>query len=193
MLEINLLPEEFRIQVKEAAPEIPALKIAVGVAVLFSILTLWFYFDYVGSQAKLKKLDAEWKVVQPQALELSNLKSELEGVIKPERDFLKSFVTTERPLKLILQWISEYLPEGAWLTGLSLRHESAKRSLVIQGLCLSSKDVSSIEAIELFLHNLKEQMPETKLSLTTSRQIFEGVELTQFTSVFQWEMKGAGK
>lgn len=186
MLSINLLPEEFRVKVKAPTPEIPALKIAVAAGVLFSIVTLFFYFDYLGSQGKLKKLDAEWKVVQPQAQELNNLKAELESTIKPESVFLKSFVTTERPLTQVLEWLSAQLPEAAWLTGVSLKHDAGKKTLVVQGLCLASKEQSSIEAIELYLHQLKESMPETKLSLTTSRQIFENVELTQFTAVFQW-------
>ena len=58
--------------------------------------------------------------------------------------------------------------------------------LFIKGLSLPSKEKSSIEAIEIYLHQLKEKIPDANLSLTTTRQTIEGTELTQFTANFAW-------
>ncbi|HTL48744.1 MAG TPA: hypothetical protein VL688_11860 [Verrucomicrobiae bacterium] len=193
MLEINLLPEEFRVKEKAQTTQLPLVKIGIAAGACLALLTVFFYFDYLGSNARLKKLDAEWKEVQPQAQVLNNLKNEVENVLKTEKDFLERFVTTQRPLTQVLEWLSGNLPESGWLTGVSLKHQAQKRDLVIQGLCLATKEKSSIESIELYLHQLKELMPETKLSLTTSRQIVENVELTQFTAIFQWDTGEAKK
>lgn len=186
MITINLLPEELRIKEKVQQKEIPILKIALGAGIFFILLSILFYFDYLGAKAKLKKTNAQWVIVQPQSAVLNSLQSEVETVLKTEKDFLHRFVAAEMPLTHVLQWISDYLPERAWLTGVRLENNSDKHNLVIRGLCLPSKETSSIEFIEIYLHQLKEKMPKTKLSLTTARQIKDGMELTQFTAIFEW-------
>lgn len=186
MIEINLLPEEFRIAEKVEKKEVPLLKIGIGVAVMLAIVTVSFYFDYIGSSKKMKKVNATWLEVQPQSQILNNLKQEVEEVLKTERDFLAQFVTTERPLTFTLEWLSSYLPEAAWLTHTALEHKKDSVSLVVQGLCVSSKTMTSIEAIEKYLHDLKQKMPEAKLSLTTARQFEDDIEMTRFTAIFEW-------
>jgi len=190
MIEINLLPEELRIKEKVPQKEVPVLKIAIGAGVFFVLLSILFYFDYLGAKSKLKKTNAQWVVVQPQSAVLNNLQVEVETLLKTERDFLDRFVAAELPLTFVLQWISDFLPEKAWLTGVRLENNSEKHNLVIRGLCLPSKDTSSIEFIETYLHHLKEKMPEARLSLTTARQMQENLELTQFTAIFEWPSAG---
>lgn len=193
MIEINLLPEEFRIKEKVAKKEVPVIKIAIGAGVMLFILTISFYFDYLGAAKKMKVVDAKWVEVQPQAKVLNELKEEVEQVLKKEKDFLAQFVTTERPLTFTLQWLSEYLPGTAWLTHVSLEHKKDSVGLAIQGLCVSSKDKTSIEAIEEYLHELKQKMPQAKLSLTTARQFENDIETTRFTAVFEWAFDSGGK
>ena len=73
MIEINLLPEEFWIQEQVEKKEVPVLKIGIGVGALLLILTVSFYFDYLGSSKKLKTVEAKWNEVQPQSKILSDL------------------------------------------------------------------------------------------------------------------------
>ncbi len=193
MIEINLLPEEFRIKENVPQKEVPVLKIAIGGVVFFVLLSILFYFDYLGAKSKLKKSDAQWKVVQPQSKTLNDLQAEVENTLKTERDFLQRFVAADLPLTSVLQWLSDALPEKAWLTGVRLENSAEKHSLVVRGLCLPSKEQSSIEFIESYLHTLKEKMPEAKLSLTTARQIQDQVEVTQFTAIFDWISAGGKK
>ncbi len=193
MIEINLLPEEFRIKEKVPQKEVPVVKIALGAVVFFVLLSILFYFDYLGAKNKLKKVDAQWKLVQPQSKTLNDLQSEVENILKTERDFLQRFVAAELPLTSVLQWLSDALPENAWLTSVRLENNPEKHSLVVRGLCLPSKSQSSIEFIESYLHILKEKMPETRLSLTTARQVQEQVEVTQFTAIFDWPSAGGKK
>lgn len=193
MIEINLLPEEFRIKENASAKvDIPALKLAIGAGVLLVLLTAYFYVDFLLSAGKLKKLEARWREVQPQALVLNRLQSEVEGVLKTERDFLKLFVTNERPLTHTLTWLSEFLPETAWLTEVKMQHNAEASNLVVKGLCLPTKEKSSIEHIEDYLHQLKQRMQDAKLSLTTTRQIKDEIEVTQFVAVFDWSTEDSG-
>ena len=186
MITINLLPQEFRTHEKKSF-KIPALKWVAGAGVLFSILTLYFYFDFLGSRGRLKHLEDEWKVIQPQSVQLKKLEQEVSTELKPERDFLTQFVTAERPLTAFMIWLSEFLPETAWLNEVSMERKGEGGLLLVKGLALPSKTQSSIEQIEIYLHHLKEKMPDANLSLTTSRQKLQNVEVTQFIANFEWK------
>ncbi len=186
MIKINLLPEEFRIVKKEKA-EIPYTRIAIGLGILFGILTGSFYLDYMNAQKELKKLEQTWATLQPQSAQLKALESEVETTLKPERDFLTKYVLTAKPLTFLLVWISEFMPDTAWLTEVKMEQSEAGQNLFIKGLVLPSKEKSSIELIEIFFHQLKEKIPESLLSLTTTRQKLESVEVTQFIANFEWK------
>lgn len=185
MIQINLLPEEFRVKEKKGV-SLPALKIVVGVSSIFILLTVIFYVDFILSTFKLRRLEAKWKEIQPQSRVLEQLRSEVEGDLKKEYDFMKSFVTTERPLANILVWASEFLPPTAWLTEVNLQHSKEAETLLIKGLCLPSKEKSSIEYIEDYLNHLKGKMPDAAITLTTNQQKMSDVEITQFIANFDW-------
>jgi len=184
MIKINLLPEEFREKEQKSSREIPILKIGIGAAALLAILTIWFYIDFLLSSSRLRELETKWKAVQPEALVLSQLKQEVEAVLKSERDFLAAHVANEEPLTHKLMWLSEFLPEMAWLSEIKLQNDLEGHTLMVKGLCLPSREKTSIQNIEDYLHQIKGKMPEVKLSLTTSRQIVEDTELTQFIALF---------
>ncbi len=183
MLQINLLPEEFRIK-RKSTQEVPYIKIGIGVGVLFTILTVWFYIDYQAASGELKKMNAKWTTLQPQSAQLKALETEVESTLKPERDFLTKYVTTPKPLTYILVWFSELLPDTAWLTEVKMEQKEGKQNFFVKGLVVPSKTQSSIEVIEAFIHKLNEKLPEAKLSLTTTRQKIEQIEVTQFIANF---------
>lgn len=185
MISVNLLPQEFQLE-KKTTSNVPVRKIAIGIGGLFAVLTLIFYVDFWLSFSRLKKIESEWNKVAPEALILKQLQSEVEGPLKQERDFMAQFVTTDRPLTSILMWLSQFLPETAWLIEIKLEREGDASHLLVKGASLPSKEKSSIEQIETYLHQLKEKMPDGKLSLTTTRQMAGQVELTQFTALFDF-------
>lgn len=187
MIELNLLPEELRIKEESGGQKIPVIPLAIGAGALFIGITFIFYFNYLGAKASLAKLNTQWQQVQPQSIQLNDLETEVEVRLKPEKQFLETFVTTERPLTWLLETASRYLPASAWLTELKSEHDAGKSFFVVKGLCFSTEDGSSIQHIESYVHDLKKEMPETRLSLTTSRTILEGVELTHFTAMFTWK------
>ncbi len=185
MIQINLLPEELRGREKKTV-KVPGLKIGLGAGIFILALTFFFYMDLIIARHKLKKLETEWFANQPKSQELNQLQQEVETVLKPEKKFLEEFVVTQTPLTHKLRWISEFLPETAWLLEVKLeRKAEEKEDLFIKGLSLPSKEKSSIAQIETYLHDLKAKMPEANLSLTTTRQNLEGIDLTQFVANFQ--------
>ena len=189
MITINLLPEELRTHEKKIG-KIPGLEIGLGLGALFLIVTAFFYVDLIGSKHKLKKLETEWAAIQPHYQRLNQLQQEVETVLKPEKAFLEQFVTTQTPLTHRLTWVSEFLPGTAWLTEIKLEHKAEEgESFFIKGLALPSKEKSSIAQIETYLNDLKKKMADANLSLTTTRQKLEGVDLTQFVANFQWASK----
>ncbi len=185
MIEINLLPPEFVLAKKEAAKP-PYYQMALVGGILFFILTMFFYFSFLSGRDRLKKLDVEWQMIQPEYRVLTQLQKDLDGNVKVEKEFMQRFVTTQRPLTNVLGWLSEYLPSTAWLAEVRLGREGASENLFIRGLATPSRDRSSIEQIEEYLHQLKVQMPDARLSLTTTRQKIEGNEITQFIANFTW-------
>ena len=188
MITINLLPQEFRIQAK-SEHSLPYLKIAAVCGILFSLVTVYFYVDLLVAKAQLKKIRGEWSQIQPKSAELKKLEDEVEKTLKPEKVFLESFVTAQRPLTSFLVWAGELLPETVWLTEFQMERKGEGGRLFIKGLALPSKEKSSIEAIEIYLHQLKEKIVDGNLSLTTTRQTLEGKELTQFLANFEWGHK----
>ncbi len=192
MITINLLPEELRVKEK-IKRDIPILKLAAISGVLFSAITIFLYIDYIGSGSKLKRLEKEWVTLQPQSQRLNHLEQEVETLLKPENSFLNRFVTADKPVTLILSWVSELLPERAWLLETRLEREGEGARLFVKGVALSSKEKSSIEQIESYLHMMKEKIPEASLSLTTTRLEIEKTEVTQFVANFEWGIQAVKK
>jgi hypothetical protein len=185
MITINLLPEEFRVKEKTQS-KYPVKQIAMGAGVLFAVLTVFFYIDFVFANFSLKKLQKESADILPQQQQLKQLETEVEQTLKPENAFLNKFVTADRPLTHLFSWVSEQLPASSWLTEFKLSREGQGGRLFLKGLTLPTKEKSSIEWIEVYLHQLKAQMPDSNLSLTTSRQRVKGVEVTEFIANFDW-------
>ncbi len=192
MLQVNLVPDELRIKVQNTQ-QLPYIKLAIGGAVLFFILTVWFYFDYLHVGGELKKMNAAWTTLQPQSQQLKALETEVETVLKPERDFLEKNVVTPKPITYVLSWVSELLPDTAWLTEIKTELKDGNQNIFVKGLVIPSKTQSSIEVIEIFIHNLQAKLPEAKLSLTTTRQKIEQVEVTQFIANFDLKSGGGIK
>ncbi len=195
MIEINLLPPEFRIVEKKVKKKVeynvPKLKLIIFGVGLFVLVTGWYYLAYLKCAKKYETLNREWAILQPQSQTLTDLKGEVESILVEEKTFLTAFVATDRPLTKTLQDLSDLLPENAWLTFVRLEHSAKEETLVVQGLCVSTKTATSIESIELYLNELKKKMPKASLALTTARQYEEGVELTRFTASFTWKFDEA--
>ena len=186
MIRINLLPEEFRVAPKRAE-KIPLVKVAIAIGVVFAVLTAFFYIDYLLALTQRNQVQSRWEQVQPETLSLNQLRSEVEGTLKPEKDFFEQYVDTATSLTNLMMWVSQYLPETAWLTELKLEYGEKGAEFLVKGLCFSTKEKSSIEQVENYTQQLKAKIPSANLNLTTTRQELEGNQLTQFAILFNWK------
>jgi len=185
MIQINLLPEEYRRREKKSQP-LPVLKIGAAAAGLFVLLTGIFYIDFLFTSVKLSKLRSAWEKIQPETLILNQLRSEVETVLKPEKDFIDRYVQTRWHLSRQMEWASEFLPDQAWLSEMKLERDDKGTHFLIRGLCLPSRDRSSIEQIEGYAQKLKDLLAGAELNLTTTRISVENIQLTQFVAVYTW-------
>ena len=186
MLTINLLPEELRVR-KKSSVQLPYLKYAVIGAAVFLLVTVSFYFDYLAAVREFLEVEKTWKTIQPQSQQLKSLETEVETVIKPERNFLSKHVVTGRPMTGFMISLSVLLPETAWLTEVKMEQKEGNQNLFVKGVVLPSKTSSGIEAVEKYVHELQLKVPEAKLSLTTTRQKISNLEVTQFIANFDWK------
>ncbi len=188
MITINLLPDEFRVKAKTSI-KIPGLQIGIGAGLILALVTAIFYVDFLMVTSRYGKMNKKWKEIQPEYQALTQLQNEVDGKLKQEKIFMENFVTSQNALTHLLTWSSEYLPEAAWLTEIKLQRKGEGGVFLLKGLALSIAKQSSIEQIETYLHEFKRKMPDANLSLTTTRQTLEGIELTQFISNFEWGSK----
>lgn len=187
MITVNLLPEEFRVKPKTEI-KLPYLQYVILGGVLFFFITLGLFVDFVIVSSKWRSLSKDWDRLQPQFQILNQLRSEVEGSLKEEKEFMEKFVITQRPFTHFLVWVSEFLPDHSWLTEIQINRLEEGGTMLVKGLVLplKSKNSSSIELIEGYIQKLKLKIPESNLALTTTRQTSEKIELTQFVANFDW-------
>lgn len=186
MLTINLLPEELRVK-KKTTVNLPYMKFVILGGVIFFFVTVSFYFDYLSSAREFQEVERTWKTLQPQSQKLKALETEVETTIKPERNFLNRYVVTGKPMTGFLISLSQLLPDPAWLTEVRMEQKEGNQLLFVKGIVLPSKTSSGIEAVETYVHELQQKVPEAKLSLTTTRQKIGQLEVTQFIANFEWK------
>lgn len=187
MILINLLPLEFRKQAVRGG--VPWLRGRPGkiLGILFLVLTGIFYVQYLLAVTGLRELQSEWAVLQQEVLRVAQIRKELEGGVKGEKDFLTKYAVSSFPVTTLLNALSELLPDSTWLVELKISRDSQQNTFLLKGLSRASPRNSSLEDVERYVRDLKERFPAgTNLLLTTSRQQKDGFELTLFTAVFTW-------
>jgi Tfp pilus assembly protein PilN len=189
MIEINLLPEEFR-SARKSGKQPPYVLLAGVVAGIFVLVSSVLYFDFLKQKSELRQITGQWEMSQPEYKILQQLQADLDGPVRSEREFMMRFVTTQRPLYVTLMWLSECLPNNAWLTDLRLERGLDGEALYIRGQVIPSGKKTSIEQIEAYLQALKIKMPDARITLSTSRQEIDKVDVTQFVTQFMWGNMG---
>lgn len=185
MITINLLPEEFRVKEK-AKLKIPGLPIILIFSGFFLIMTGILYLDYLHSNIRYAELQKEWGIIQPKSNQVKRVKDEIEKTIKAEEMFFNTSITTDKPITQVLSGLSENLPETAWLIELRVDRAADKVRIFLKGLVLPSEEKSSIELIENYLRQFKEEIGGAAMNLTTTRQKMGEANLTLFTANLEW-------
>ncbi len=186
MIKINLLPHELR-KAKTSATRVPYIPFAILGGVLFLLLTLFFYGDYLRARSSYQEVHKEWLRLNPLMGQLKALEKKIEIEMKGEKEFLENNVFNTESMTRMLSWVNEYLPSKGWLTELSAERVGAGFHLTLKGVVLPSRTQTGIEQIEEFLQKLKRQLPpKATLMLTTSKQTSSKVEGTSFSADFEW-------
>ena len=186
MIKINLLPQELRIA-KKSATRVPYIPFAILGTVLFLLLTLFFYGDYLRARSAYKEVHKEWLQVSPMMGQLKALEKKIEIEMKGEKEFLEKNILNTESMTRILSWTSEFLPSKGWLTELLVEREGEGCRLTLKGVVVPSRTQTGIEQIEAYLQALKRKLPpKTTLMLTTSKQAASKGEGTAFSAEFEW-------
>jgi hypothetical protein len=186
MIRINLLPQEFR-KGKKSATRIPYVPLVILAGVLFLLLTLFFYGDYLKARSAYKVVQKEWARLNPLMGQLKALENKVEIEMKGEKGFLEKNILNTEPMTRMLTWASEFLPPRGWLTELKSERDGEGCRLVLKGVVLPTRAQTGIEQIEEYLQRVKAQWPpETVSTLTTSRESSDKVEGTAFAANLEW-------
>ncbi len=187
MIKINLLPIELRKANKKSAP-LPYLPLVILAGVLFLLLTLFFYVDYLNARGAYAKVHKEWVRLSPLMAQLKSMEAKVDVELKGEKDFLEANVFNTQPVTRILMWISEFLPQRCWLTDLEYERQGEGCRLALGGVIFPANNRTGIEDIEVFLNEIKKRIPTATLTLTTSKSSTKEGEGTSFSGNFEWGM-----
>ena len=186
MIKINLLPQELR-KWKKNETNIPHVPLAILAGVLFLLLTLFFYGDYLKARSAHKIVQVEWERLIPLMAQLKALEKKVEIEMKGEKDFLQANVLNTESMTRILLWTSEFLPPKGWLTEFTAEREGAGCRLVLKGIVLPSRTQTAIDQIEEYFQKMKTKLPpQTVFTLTTSREKSEKIDGTAFIANLEW-------
>lgn len=200
MIKINLLPLDLRPQKSKKSSagldgfsgalqfSKPVLAALAGAGVVFIGLTAFFYTSYLGLNGKLSRVNQAYLDIQPRVQVVRALEQEVTNLLQPEKNFLKANILNKAPLTSILQVMNDALPDGVWLTALSINNSGEKRSFQLQGVALNTQEKTSIQQIEHYLHQIKMVIPNSQFAYSTGKQQgSESAAATAFTANFHWQ------
>ena len=186
MIKINLLPQELR-KKKKSVPRIPYILLVILGAVLFLLLTFFFYCDSLWARSAHKSVSNEWLKMSPSLVQLKALETKVEVQMKGEKEFLEKNVLNTQSMTLILTWASEFPPPKCWLTEFKAEREGEGCRLTLEGVVLPSRTQTSIEQIEEYFRKLKMKLPpQTSVAVITSKGVKDIPEGTAFVAHLDW-------
>ena len=128
MIELNLLPQEFR-RKKRKKIELPKLPIIPFAVVIFGILIV-LQVSLMGITLMLKsreaRLEKRWEEIRPKKIELDKLKKEI-GDINKQSDAINELMKERVLWSKILNEISSSITPNIWLTAISYDEKAEKR------------------------------------------------------------------
>ncbi|MFH1799294.1 MAG: hypothetical protein ABH891_00405 [Candidatus Omnitrophota bacterium] len=186
MIKINLLPQEL-LKGKSNATRIPYIPLALLAGVLFLLMTVFFYGDYLKARSAYEGVRKEWARLSPLMAQLKTLEQQVAVEMKGEKDFLETNVLNKEPITQILFWASDFLPPRGWLTELKVEREGGGCRLTLEGVVLASRTQTGIEQIEEYFQKLKTKLPlQTSVAVATSKRANEKTEGTIFVAQIEW-------
>ncbi len=150
MIEINLLPDDLRIQKQNASGDLNYFIYLIPLfASIIVIVHLYFGLVYLTKTVALTNLNHKWKVLEPQRNKINNLKSE-SALQSSEEKILKQVNDKLVKWSFVINKLSLELPSGIWFNDLTYDG----KNLSIKASVVSLKD-EQLDLINKFLDNLK--------------------------------------
>ena len=153
MIEINLLPDELKADLKKQALS-PILKQATAVAFLILGLLVLLHLGLMGILAaksvQLNALNARWRTLQPKLKLVQEFKSE--GTVSSQSvNSIQQLVSKRLTWSKKLNRLSLNLPSGVWFNEIS---SNLKKEFILKGAVVSLKKEEML-LINQFIENLK--------------------------------------
>jgi len=153
MIEINLLSEELKADLKKQAPS-PVLKQATAIAFLILGVLVFLHLGLMGILAaksvQLNALNAQWRTLQPKLKLVQEFKSE--GTVSPQSaNSIQQLVRKRLTWSKKLNRLSLNLPPGVWFNEISF---NLKKEFTLRGSVVSLKK-EEMFLINQFIDNLK--------------------------------------
>ena len=153
MIEINLLPEELKADLKKQASS-PVLKQATAIAFLILGLLVLLHLGLMGilvtKSVQLNALNAQWQTLQPKLKLVQEFKSE--GTVSSQSaNSIQQLVSKRVTWSKKLNRLSLNLPSGVWFNEISA---TLKKEFTIKGSVVSLKK-EEMSLINQFIDNLK--------------------------------------
>ena len=151
MIELNLLPQEFR-KKKRKKIELPKLPIIPFAAVIFGVLIvlqvslMGIIFLLKGQEARLGK---KWEEVLPKKSEMDKLKKEI-GDINKQADAINNLMKERVLWARILNEISSNITPNIWLTFLSYDEKTEKKQVKQTSKKTSRKKSKKKQTLETY-------------------------------------------
>ncbi|MBI4846707.1 MAG: hypothetical protein HY810_09615 [Candidatus Omnitrophica bacterium] len=197
IIEINLLPQEFRvIKKKQQTEKLPVNLILLGVNALFLVIFLVVSAINIARVITLNALDTQLKGLAPEQHKIINLQQDMER-LKITNAMFTPYVSSKFLWSRTLNILSNEINRGVWLRELSYKKIPADslqnpqmagimvRTLVIDGTVISTEH-DEMSLINDFVSNLKKNaeffgyFDKIELESVLRRRIAD-VEVMDFT------------
>ncbi len=191
MIELNLLPQEFRKTKKKhfgKMPNLPFLPIAAGLIAVFISLNFVLIFFEIHKKKSLNVLNKKWESMRPEREKTEKLTSE---ILSLEKRVAATRKIAEPDLKLVelLEGLSAAVNPNIWIQKMNLK--SGKRLgsrdkgfLEIEGYAIGKNEQATL-LVAKFISNLERMKEFSDLSETIelkniNKRDFRGEEVTWF-------------
>lgn len=183
MIEINLLPEEFKTKIKKAERDTKSKQILYIIPAVFAVLVVFHVILtllLLSKSFQLGSLNAEMRKLEPQKKILQQYKSENEAISQDKNQILQ--LTNQRILwAQKLNRLSQDLPAGIWFNEIAYN----AKDFVILGSAVSLQN-ADLALINKFIENLKSDYSFygdfNKLELNSvQRKKIGGYDVADFT------------
>ena len=153
MIEINLLPEELKAELKKQTPS-PVLKQTKAILFLILGILVLLHLGLMGALAvksvELNALNKEWQILQPKIKLVQEFKSE-GTVLSQGANSIQQLVRKRLTWSKKLNRLSLNLPSGVWFNEISA---TLGKEFIIKGSVVSLKK-EEMFLINQFIDNLK--------------------------------------